>query len=93
MNRPGLSVETRPAVMRLRRDVEQLMQLTEQLHQQPVAENLAAFAMMTVKVFNQSVSTLESVGLTISEAGAVYNAAADDPEMFRMMLQIIRRQR
>lgn len=88
--KPGLSTATRPAVYRLSRLTQEAVYHMEQLHERPVAEKLTATAIAIIRVYEQTVDAMQSIGLDIDDVERMIAISKDDAEEFHNVLSLIR---
>lgn len=88
MNRPGISVDTGPAVRTVQRGANELKVMNDLAHQIPAAEYVALLAISATLLAEACMNVCESVGLDMQEITKLQH---EDPQEFqRRVVALIR---
>lgn len=88
MNRPGISVDTGPAVRTVQRKATELKLANDLAHQVPAAEYVALLAIAATVLSEACMNVCESIGLDMLEVTKLQH---EDPQEFqRRVVALIR---
>lgn len=80
MSKPGISVDTRPAVSVVVRKVAELKTAADLAHQVPAAEYVALLAIAATTLAEACMGVVESVGLDMKDVARLNNL---DPQVYQ----------
>ena len=90
MNKPGLSVDTGPAVRAVLVRAECLYTDNGNLHHSPVAENVAAVVIAAFELADAAMRVVESVGLDPEEVADLLMSLPEDAPNIPEIVKLIR---